>query len=617
MNGLAGVHHGDGPPAGPAEVRAMLAAIAHRGRGGGGGVRNDGPAALGALHGLASDGALTVVADARLDNRAELARALGIDPRPDAELILAAYRRWGEDCAGRLLGDFAFLLYDDDRRRLFCARDCFGVRPLYHARQGDTLLFASEPKALLAAAPALGRRNEAAIANYLVGQPPDGQTSFYLGIETLPAAHWMLVEPGRTELRRYWRLEPKGAAPGGDHPEQFRALFTEAVRCRLDGGEAVGAMLSGGLDSSSIACVAAPIHGEARGGALPTFSLVFDRTPAWNERPFIEAVLARGGMSPHFIQGGDHAPFDDFQHILREQDGPFLAPILSISRQVGVRAASEGVGVLLDGHGGDEVVSHGRGRLNELARDGRWLPLWREVRAVSDTYHTSALAMFAHHVREHRPAPRVARLIRRAGRFRRRSGAGGVPAWRRFVDPDLVARTDLPARMREAAALRADPLSAEAEQHLAVLGDPLQGYAFTVLDRNAAAAGIEPRYPFWDRRLVEFCVSVPAEQKLAGGWSRLVLRRAMEGVLPPVIQWRRDKLDFSPHLVTAMVDRDRGLIDSVLHDGRGDVAGFASLLELRAAFGRMIQLRDKASGGDVQAVWRAVTLALWLETLQG
>jgi asparagine synthase (glutamine-hydrolysing) len=170
--------------------------------------------------------------------------------------------------------------------------------------------------------------------------------------------------------------------------------------------------------------------------------------------------------------------------------------------------------------------------------------------------------------------------------------------------------------MREAATRRADPLAAEKEQHLAILDDPLQSYAFTVLDRNAAAAGIEPRYPFWDRRLVQFCLSLPPEQKLDGGWSRLILRRAMEGVLPPVIQWRRDKLDFAPHLATGMVDRHHELIEAVLNGGGAEIAPYVSLVQVRGAFERLIRLRDRSDGADIQAVWRAVSLALWLRTLR-
>jgi asparagine synthase (glutamine-hydrolysing) len=616
VNRIAGVHHGGQRPAEPAQIHAMLAVFADRR--GERGVRVAGSTAIGSLDGAAYDGPLMAVADARLDNRAELASLLGLeDAVSDTQLILAAYRRWGEELPARLLGDFAFAIHDADRRRLFCARDCFGVRPFYYARQGEATRFASEPKALIAGLPELRRISEASIANFLVGQPPDGAATFYEGIDALPAAHWLIVEPGRVELRRYWRIEPTEPLQGKDLAEQFRSIFTEAVRCRLDGGGAAGAMLSGGLDSSSIACTAAPIHIAETGKPLPTFSLVFDRTPEWNERPYIEAAVARGGMDPRFIESGDHAPFEDFERILVEQDGPLLAPILPISREVHRRAAREGVKVLLDGHGGDEVVSHGQGRLNELARGGRWLALWREVRAAADTYHGSPAATFAQYARYHRPMPRIEALIRRARTLRGGpSEDSGIPAWRRFVNPDLVSGTDLPARMREAASRRADPLAAEKEQHLAILDDPLQSYAFTVLDRNAAAARIEPRYPFWDRRLVQFCLSLPPEQKLDGGWSRLILRRAMEGVLPPVIQWRRDKLDFAPHLATGMVDRHHELIEAVLNGGGAEIAPYVNLVQVRAAFERLIRLRDRSDGADIQAVWRAVSLALWLRTLR-
>jgi asparagine synthase (glutamine-hydrolysing) len=275
------------------------------------------------------------------------------------------------------------------------------------------------------------------------------------------------------------------------------------------------------------------------------------------------------------------------------------------------------VRVLLDGHGGDEVVSHGYGRLRELAAAGRGVDLWREVPADADRYGTApAWRLYAAYLANFGPAAPVLVALRRAAvrvqrRARRAFGQGERrPAWSRFIDPDFARRTDAVARFRVHAAV-ANRLT-EREHHLGLLTAGLQPYALEVLDKVAAAAGVEARYPFWDKRLVEFCLGLPADAKLSGGFSRMVLRKAMDGILPAAVQWRRDKFDFTPHLTRGMLAHHRPVLDSVLLDDAEDIGGYVDLAAVREAYRRMAARGERADGYDVQAVWRAVALALWL-----
>ena len=139
--------------------------------------------------------------------------------------------------------------------------------------------------------------------------------------------------------------------------------------------------------------------------------------------------------------------------------------------------------------------------------------------------------------------------------------------------------------------------------------------SFEVLDKLTAAAGIEGRYPFWDKRLLEFCLSLPSREKLDGGWSRLILRRAMEGVLPPAVQWRTDKLNFGPHIVRGMLAYHRALIDRILSQDAEGIGEYVDLPEVTAAYRRIIERKEAVDGFDVQAVWKAVVLATWLKRL--
>lgn len=624
MSAICGVFERGGAPADRGAAEVMLAAMAHRAPDGCGTWRG-GPVALGlgllrnapepTAPEVIGDDALRITADVRLDNRDELIPILGLQQdAPDIAVVLAAYGRWGEDCPAHLLGDFAFAVWDVGRQTMFCARDHFGVKPFYYRLDEAGFVFASEPKAFEALTHTQPEVEELAVAEFLAGMWPDAQATFHRELNRLAPAHRLIVTAAGQRLECWWRLEPGPAPIEVDAPTRFRELFEVAVQRRLRSARPIGAMLSGGLDSSFIAGMAAILVRDDGAGPLPTLSMVFDETPAWNERPFQEAVLAGGGFEPTFIAMDGAAPFAEFDTVLSEQDFPFLAPSLTLSRQIYRRAAGLGIGVVLDGHGGDEVVSFGEGRLIELAQAGRWMSLWREIDGLVATGGASRFATFRAYALAFGPGRGIRDLARSVKRrlAPARPPQAGPPAWRRFVHPNLAAQTRLDAHHADRQRNSAGRARNERDRHLAILASDVNSYAFEVLDRQASAVGIEARYPFWDKDLVEFCLSLPAEEKLKDGWSRLVMRRAMEGVLPPAIQWRRDKLDFSPHLIRGMLGQHRELLDQLVIE---DVAGLDGLVDMPAvvaAYQRLIKQAEAADGYDVQAVWRTAVLALWL-----
>jgi asparagine synthase (glutamine-hydrolysing) len=627
VSGLVGILHHDGRPVDQTALDRMLAAIAHRGPDGSAS-HHGGRISLASNHlgtssqateaPLLTDRDLTLAADVRLDNRDELALTLGLPKgsTSDAALIVGAYRRWGEDCPGHLLGDFAFALWDAGRQTLFCARDHFGVKPFYYHADNRGFAFASEMKALLTLPQVPRRIDEKRIADFLVALIDDAGSTIYTDIACLPPRHSLMVTQAGVVLRAYWHLEP-GTPPAGDAAEQLRAIFAEAVGCRLRGGDAIGAMLSGGLDSSSIACVAAPILMNERRAPLRTFSLVFDKTPELSERQFIEAVLSKGGFDPVFIDSDHYDPFADADGLLAIQGSVYLAPGLAVSRRLYQAAAQNGIRALLDGHGGDEVISHGHGRLHELARAGRWLALWREASGASSTFGKSRWPVFGAYFKHYGPARSVQRARRLAARALGRGPptADEHPRWSRMVNPDLLARTDLVERYGAMRKAEATATKSEQTRHAWLLDAPRVSKSFAVLDHAAAASGVEPRYPFWDKRLVELCLSLPSDEKLRDGWARSILRRAMAGILPASVQWRRDKLDFGPHIVRGMLTRHRELLHQVIHEGSGDLGAFVERSEVAAAYARIVAKPDAFDGYDVQVVWRATMLALWLRRI--
>ncbi|MGX5802270.1 lasso peptide isopeptide bond-forming cyclase [Bradyrhizobium sp. Arg314] len=633
MSGIAGIVLNDnGRPTAAGDIQQMLSRMRHRARDGSswwkdGGVvlghawldttGEDGPGPL-----TMAGGKLAITADCRLDNRDELLARLGQRDRSiaDAVLIMRAYLKWGEACPTYLQGDFAFAIWDGERRALFCARDHFGVKPFYYHSTDRRFAFASEIGPILAL-DGVGRRlSEHQISGFLAGLPDDPQATPYAEIFRLPARHSMMVVDRQVILRRYWQIEPSQRPPRTDAAEEFRHLFAQSVENRMRGTSAVGAMLSGGLDSSSIACLAGLRAAAKRDPKLKTFSLVFDKGSSMDEKPFIDAVLDDNPLDATLIAVGNYAPFAEFERILQEQEGTFLAPGLSLTRDLYRMAGAKGVKVLLDGHGGDEVVSQGHGHLHELANAGRWLELWRELHSAANTYGEGMLSLYFKFLTIYGPAWRIARMRamakRLAGKMRHRP-AQAQRAWAGLVNPELARRTDLAERFHRSGYMPAAVSASEALTHRWLLSTGLVPHAFEVLDKAAANFGVEPRYPFWDKPLVEFCLALPGEEKLKDGFGRHVLRRAMQGVLPPAVQWRRDKIDFTANLVKGMLGNHRELLDSLLISDSERIAPYVNLPEVNSVYDRMLRQPEQATLPDVQHVWRSVSLSLWLRQVQG
>lgn len=556
---------------------------------------------------------LAIVADARIDNAADLIRELGLAPGASTEtLIGAAYRRWQEDCPAHLEGDFAFAIWDAGEHRLLCARDPFGIRPLYYTHSDGSMRFAQSPGDLARATGAAPVLRDAAIADYLYGRVIEPEGTFFEGVRRLPAGHMLVMRGGELALRRYYALTPAKTA-GKDVHEEFRYLFDEAVRKRATGTEQVGALLSGGLDSSAIACLLRDRKQSEGGGNVPVFSMVFREPERSNERPYVDQVLATGGFASRVLELDGYRPLDDLEALLEDCDGPTLAPNLACMRHVVGAAAESGIGVLLDGHGGDEVVSHGYGLLGELAARGAWWSLWREARAAADNYGRSSLVLTRRvAARQNRIDARIlARLLAPLDRAPRDTGGG--PA--HILSRDLIARSALKERLRSFA--QPEAAVGEQQQHHAVLTSALQPYAFEVQAAFYRSMGVEARYPFWDRRLVEFCLGLPAHEKLSGGWSRLVLRRAMGGIVPDSVLARRDKLDFTVHLARGLVVHHRDRIEALLaEEPDNPLAEYCDLGAARSVFATICADPDAAPGTQVQMVWRAIALGTWLAMLR-
>src|SRR2546425_255849 len=561
MSAIAGIVRLDGAPADRANLDRMLERLAHRGPDGHG-LHIADSCGLGhrmlwttpeSLHERLpltdATGELTLTADARIDNREELCSLLSAPSTvTDAELILQAYARWGERCPEHLLGDFAFALWDARRRLLFCGRDHFGVKPFYyHHRPGRLFAFASEIKGLLVLSEVPRRLNETRVADYLVPLLEDKEITFYEEIVRLPPAHRMVVTREGVRMEQYWAVDPEREIrmkSDGEYAEAFREIFTEAVRCRLRSAFPVGSMLSGGLDSSSIVCVARKLLADDGGGKLHTFSAIFPDVPECDEREYIEAVIAGGGVEAHYVRGDLIGPLHSLEQLLHHEDEAFYSPNLYLYWALYDSASQHGIRIILDGFDGDTTVSHGIAHLTDLASSGRWPTLTREVFGLARRFGRSPWRILLAHV----VRPLAPNWVRRSWRVLR-MGRGLVEATPDGLNTHFANRMSLLQRMRALQAQRARGPRTARQDHWQRLTWGVFPFALEVADRAAAAHGVAPCYPFFDRRIAEFCLALPPEQKLRGGWTRVVMRRALAHLVPNQVQWRGGEAGPSPEFI--------------------------------------------------------------------
>jgi asparagine synthase (glutamine-hydrolysing) len=563
-----------------------------------------------------------ITADARIDNRAELLAALKPDVHPDSSdsaLILAAYRKWGDTCPERLQGDFAFAVWDAARRQVFCACDPMGVKSLYYHLAPASFQFASEIKALLVVPGVPCRLNELRVAEYLVTLLEDRAGTFYRDILRLPGAHCLTVNPERARVWRYWELDARRELRLGsdaEYVEAFREIFTEAVRCRTRSAFPVGSSLSGGLDSSSVACVARAVKAAGR-GPLHTFSLIFPSLPVEDrrlidERPHMEAVLATGGFEPHFIQADLLSPMGQVDRMHYHLDHANCAPNLYLHWAMYDCARQNGVRVFLDGFDGDSAVSHGFERLTELAQNLHWPTLWRELTLLSRNQLAGIRP--ARIAREYclKPlTPRWAFLIWHWLRGRRREALSE----NLLIGPELKQQTGIEQRARAMLKpqYRWSLRRSARESHKGSISQALYSFTLEIADKASAAFGMEARYPFFDRRVLEFCLALPAEQKLGQGWNRWILRRAMAGILPEAVQWRPKKGNLSPNFHRRLLDFERATLEQVVHGDSPELARYLDAAAMRAVY-REYQKHHARSRGESIQLFAAVNLALWLRS---
>jgi asparagine synthase (glutamine-hydrolysing) len=422
----------------------------------------------------------------------------------------------------------------------------------------------------------------------------------------------------KTDVRQdcYWSLDPERElrfSSTDQYTDAFRELFFESVRCRLRSHSKVGSTLSGGLDSSSIVCAAR--HLLARNEqVLDTFSLIFPDLPdrdlqKIDERPYMGAVVAMGGLAAHYVRGDHMSPLDEIDTVLFHQDEAVFAPNLYLHWGMYRQAHGHGVRVLLDGIDGDTTVSHGLGYLAELTRSGRWFSLVKEAAAVAR--RSPRTIGTAEVVWDYGCAPLLppACVQRVNSLFPRAPLEQSPPS---IINPAFAKRLGLSSENGQSSETFKPRARIGRVQHWEGLTSGLLPYVLETADKAAAVFSIEPRYPFCDRRLVEFCLAVPTNLKLHNGWTRMILRRAMAGILPREVQWRSSKANLSPNFQKKLLDSHRSMLERIVLEDSAAIEPYVDMRKLRDVYSRYLKHR---SASDALMLYSVSTLAGWLKLL--
>jgi len=515
----------------------------------------------------------------------------------DTEVIAHLYEEHGAECVHKLRGMFAFALYDERAGRLLLARDRVGKKPLHYALQNGTLLFASEMKAILAVRPELAELNNPALLQYMYfGYIPDPATAFE-PIQKLPPGHLLEFEKGELRIRQYWDFPPYGTYEPRCEEELLQELefrLAEAVRIRLIADVPLGAMLSGGTDSSIIVALMA----RATSQPVKTFSVGFHNAD-FDEAPYARLVAQEFGTDHHeLILEPDL--IETVEMLTRHLEEPFgdssMLPTYFISC-----LARKYVKVALSGDGGDEAFAgYDRYRIHLEDRSCKWIPKWAGL-----WYRDYVHPLIPYRV----PGRNLAYSISLPWEERYIEGVSLQPFQREMgiLSNDFVASDCAPLKSFEEYLEKApahDPLS-----RILYLDSKtyLPGDILTKVDRMSMATSLEARVPMLDHVFLEWVTALGSQWKMRNGAQKLILKKLAERVGVPSGVLNRPKQGFSLPLGHWMRGELKDLVLTTLLDTQTLQRGYFNPKGLRQMLGEHFQGRRNHSA----RLWRLLIFELW------
>lgn len=558
------------------------------------------------------DGTIWITFNGCIYNYLELAQLLRqkghhIRTHCDTEVIVHAYEEFGEDCVQKFIGMFAFALWDSAKRRLFCARDRLGVKPFYFQHKEGRLLFASEIKALLAFGFEDKEPDYRGVSDYLAFQTVLGERTLFKGIRKLLPGHTLTVDEGAESvlIRKYWELNFN---IDDHHTEEYfisrlRLLLEDAVKIRLRSDVALGAHLSGGLDSSTVVCLASALN--TGGSRLKTFTGAFSEGEKFDETLYARLVAERSGAQYIDIYPTAADFIGALPKIIYAMDEPTAGPGVFPQYMVS-QLASEHVKVVLGGQGGDEIFAgYARylvGYLEECLKGAIEESQSRAHYAATLSTIIPSLPMLQQYI----PMLRyffADGLFEAQDRryFRLMDRSAGIMD---IYQPGVIDSETGFEHFREifqssnAASFLNKMLHFDLNVHLPAL--------LHVEDRTSMAWGLESRVPLLDHRIAELMASIPPAIKFKGGHPKHLFKKAVENIVPDEILSRKDKMGFPVPLHLWLKGPLHEFTSDILLSSRAKERGIYDHKKLAASIGN-----EKDFG---RVIWGALCLEMWFKT---
>ncbi len=637
VSGICGMVSLDGSPPGAERLARMAQAAVHRGPDG---IRdhvddriafahlalNVTPESLSEEQPIRSErGDLILTADARIDNREELIGTLrrdGLVVPPgatDAELILAAYQYWSTDCARHLLGDFAFAIWDASRRQLYAARDPMAMRAFYYRLEPGQMLFATEIKQILAVPGVPAAINESMVAAYVAGTWRPLVWTFYEGIIQLEPAHALVVGQEGHRTWRYWDIDPEyrlDCASEEDYAAHLRELFKESVRCRLRSITPVGVMLSGGLDSGSIASTAAWLRRKGDRSAscgIHALCWAFREHPECDERRVSDRIVRDYDVPFSTLPADEAWPLKDHPAHGPDRDEPFIGVYQGLLERTMAAAQSEGMRLVLSGDRGDLMTGGWILSYVTLLRAREWRSLRDELAGhCRATGEPVARVLWSYLLL---PIVSMARTravrsffgwpVRRLRRFMRRQEP--PPRYPEWVKPDFAGRVFLDDIIRHEEPHPPRTGFARRRRYQLVFS-PLHMRAMVWSERTQARFALGFADPWSDRRIAQFVLAAPQQVlNRPETLDKRLVRRAMRGIIPHEALQAARKTPPTPFFRDALRNKARSVVLDLLTDMRACSLGYVDEVKLRGHYDSF-----RAGGSYHPCFWQALTLEMWL-----
>lgn len=564
--------------------------------------------------------------DGRIDNRDELISIL--QPRlraypsiNDDLIVSTAYEKWGVDCVQHILGDFAFTLWNKETKTFFCARDHLGVKPFYYAINDRVFIFASTPNTIIASHLLTPQINDARIADFLVNplEGLDKTSTFIRQIQRLPPAHFLAVRSEAIQEKQYWAPGASiesGANDLEDYLEPFRELLGKSIACRLSSGQKTAAMLSGGMDSSSICAIGNEILTKENKNPLTTISVVSDSQNQNRETTSIRACLHSINFRSFQISETQFSHrTGDLIESLKNEEEPF-DNLMNLNRAVYLCARDHQIDSIMDGVDGDILLSD----VNSITC------LWRSG-AIKDALgetlgagglvgaYGSGLRRFIESL-QIALVPEFARDIhtwirqslcqkRERNRFLKDIFVKTI------VNPEFANQISLSNRLEELYSKSKEKVSSDQiSSHIASIDHPFLTVGLERYERVASSFGVEASHPLLDIRLISYCLGLPWYCKTHHGWTKTILRQACKNLLPSEVIWRKDKDSLMWYFNFMLLMQKADYFIQLIRDERETLSNYVDYPKLSLYCDEFLHHPNEEHAVQI---WNATALAMWLQ----